>query len=186
MNQRASATGGVKTMNLGRRRLGTLMGLLVAPLVALALGLGPGNTAAQGGAAVSIVDFAFQPASIEVPVGSTVTWTNTGAVPHTVTSDSGAFDSGQLSPGASFSQTFDTAGTFTYHCSIHPQMTGTVVVTGGQVAPAGEQTAASQTTQMPRTGTGNMTPAHNQTLAILAGALAMLFAIGAHLAYRRI
>jgi plastocyanin len=83
---------------------------------------------AQDATAVSIANFAFQPASLQVAVGATVTWTNADSTAHTVTSDTGAFDSGPLAPGASFSQTFTTAGTFTYHCQIHPFMTATIVV----------------------------------------------------------
>jgi plastocyanin len=83
---------------------------------------------AQDATAVSIANFAFQPASLQVAVGATVTWTNADSTAHTVTSDTGAFDSGPLAPGESFSQTFTTAGTFTYHCQIHPFMTATIVV----------------------------------------------------------
>src|SRR5215212_6574164 len=112
--------------------------LLALSITAFTLGTGIRSVHAQSANAVSIVDFAFQPASIEVPAGSTVTWTNTGAVTHTVTADDGAYDSGQLKPGTSFSQTFTTPGTYTYHCEIHPQMTGTVVVTeaAASAAPA--------------------------------------------------
>src|SRR4051812_40386937 len=56
----------------------------------------------QDGAAVSIANFAFQPASLQIAAGSSVTWTNADSTAHTVTSDSGAFDSGQLAPGATF------------------------------------------------------------------------------------
>jgi plastocyanin len=83
---------------------------------------------ASGGAAVTIVDFAFQPGLISVPAGTTVTWTNSGAAPHTVTSGMGVFDSGTISSGASFSTSFSAPGTYMYHCSIHPNMTGTVQV----------------------------------------------------------
>lgn len=93
---------------------------------------------------IDIVDFGFNPGTIEVPVGSTVTWTNTGAAPHTVTSDDGAFDSGALQPGDTFSATFSAPGTFAYHCDIHPAMTATVVVTGSaSAAPAGQEGAAA-------------------------------------------
>jgi plastocyanin len=79
-------------------------------------------------ASVSIVDFAFQSPSITVSVGATVTWTNTGSTTHTVTSDSGIFDSGDISPGDNFQFTFENAGVYHYHCSIHTFMTGTVTV----------------------------------------------------------
>ena len=85
---------------------------------------------ATGGksASVKIVDFSFNPGEIKVAKGGKVTWTNEGTAAHTVTADNGEFDSGQLDPGKTFSQTFTTAGTFTYHCQNHPSMTGTVVV----------------------------------------------------------
>ena len=57
-----------------------------------------------------------------------MTATNRDAAPHTWTSDTGAWDSGNLDTGASASHRFDTAGTFTYHCEIHPSMTGRIVV----------------------------------------------------------
>ena len=82
----------------------------------------------HGARAVAIKDFSFQPASISVAVGSTVTWTNNDTTGHTVTADDGSFDSGTVAPGATFSHTFDTAGTFTYHCNIHPSMTATITV----------------------------------------------------------
>ena len=81
---------------------------------------------------VQVVDFAFEPATVTVPVGSTVTWTNAGSRPHTVTADDGSFDSGRLDPGEQFSQVFDQPGTFTYFCGFHPDMQGTIVVTEQQ------------------------------------------------------
>lgn len=90
-----------------------------------------------GATKVAIADFSFSPSTITVSVGTTVSWTNGGGTTHTVTSNTGVFDSGMLAPpnaqtgtpGATFSYTFSSAGTFAYHCSIHPQMTGTVTVT---------------------------------------------------------
>jgi plastocyanin len=86
---------------------------------------------------VSIVDFAFNPKTITVPVGTTVQWTNNGNAPHTVTSTSGspAFDSGTLNSGDTFRHTFTTAGEFSYRCSIHPSMTGKVIVAQAQSGP---------------------------------------------------
>jgi plastocyanin len=83
---------------------------------------------AAGGNGVSIKNFAFNPGSITVPAGTTVTWTNDDSAGHTVTADDGSFDSKTIASGDSFSQDFATAGTFTYKCTIHPSMTGTVVV----------------------------------------------------------
>jgi plastocyanin len=86
------------------------------------------SAAAGGPGAVTIKDFAFAPGSITVPAGSTVTWTNQDSASHTVTADDGSFDSKALATGATFSQAFPKAGTYTYHCSIHTSMTATVVV----------------------------------------------------------
>ena len=71
---------------------------------------------------------AFGTSPVTVSVGTIVTWTNSDTLTHTVTSDSGAFDSGSLAPGAKFSFTFQTRGTFPYHCTPHPGMVGAIVV----------------------------------------------------------
>ena len=71
---------------------------------------------------------AFNPAELDVAVGTTVTWTNSDSTAHTTTSDGAGWNSGTLQPRAQFSTTFSTAGTFRYHCSIHPDMVGSVVV----------------------------------------------------------
>jgi plastocyanin len=76
----------------------------------------------------TIADFAFDPATLEVSVGTTVTWTNNDSAAHTVTADDGSFQSGRLEQGESFSYTFDTPGTFSYHCEYHANMTATVTV----------------------------------------------------------
>ena len=77
---------------------------------------------------VSISNFSFSPASISVKKGTTVTWTNQDSAPHTVVGDNGGPESQILSRGTSYSYTFDTTGTFAYHCSIHPSMQGGVTV----------------------------------------------------------
>ena len=94
-------------------------------------GASPSQSAgpATGEDSATIADFSFSPAALTVTAGTTVTWTNTGSAPHTVTADDGSFASDSLSKGKTFSQAFPTAGTFTYHCSIHRQMTASVVVT---------------------------------------------------------
>jgi plastocyanin len=86
----------------------------------------PGNGDVSG--EIDIVDFGYQPATYEVSVGTTVTWTNTGNAPHTVTFDDGSVDSGQLASGETFEHTFDDEGTFDYLCTVHPSMRGTVTV----------------------------------------------------------
>jgi plastocyanin len=77
---------------------------------------------------VTLANFAFSPTTITVKVGTAVTWTNKDGTTHTVSSDTGAFDSGNLAPGGKYSYTFSTAGTYGYHCSIHSYMKGTVIV----------------------------------------------------------
>jgi len=71
---------------------------------------------------------AFGPDTVTVAAGDTVGWTNLDATDHTVTSDDDGFDSGNLSEGGTFEQTFDEVGDFAYHCEIHPAMTGTITV----------------------------------------------------------
>lgn len=79
---------------------------------------------------VQIVNFDYSPDPITIQQGTTVKWTNADSTTHTVTSDtSGVFDSKFLNRSQSFSFTFNTAGTFAYHCDIHPFMTGSVKVT---------------------------------------------------------
>lgn len=81
---------------------------------------------------IDITNYAFSPANATVKVGTTVTWTNKDAVGHTVTSDDGSdggLDSKLLNQGETYTKTFDKAGTFTYHCTAHPYMKGTITVT---------------------------------------------------------
>ncbi len=77
---------------------------------------------------LAIQNFAYQPANIQVRVGTTVTWTNQNNVPHSVTFKNGLKDSGLLSQGQSFSYTFNTPGTYQYYCTVHPYMVATVTV----------------------------------------------------------
>jgi plastocyanin len=96
------------------------------------------SPAAVSGAEVKIVEPPFRPPQewtytpdeISVKLGTRVDWTDTGAVAHTVTADDGtSFDSGSIDPKASFTLTPTAAGTFAYHCTFHPWMKGTLVVT---------------------------------------------------------
>jgi plastocyanin len=86
------------------------------------------TTTPSSGNSVTIQNFAFNPASLTVTKGTQVTWTNNDSTNHTITSDSGAFASDQVAPGGTFSFTFNDAGTFPYHCSIHTSMKATVIV----------------------------------------------------------
>lgn len=114
------------------RRSPVVLALCLAAIAAL----GP-SSALAADPAVKIVDFGFEPATITVRQGEAVIWTNGGSRQHTVTADDGSFDGGNLGPGDPYGNVFDTAGTFTYHCAIHPdRMKGTVVVTAVHATPA--------------------------------------------------
>jgi plastocyanin len=88
-----------------------------------------GTSTAAATASVMMKNIKFDPDSLTVAAGTTVTWTNEDSVAHTVTSDDGLFDSGNINKGDTFSYTFDKPGTYDYHCTLHPpNMIGTVVV----------------------------------------------------------
>jgi plastocyanin len=91
----------------------------------------PGPAPTGSPVSVKIAQLAFSPASVTVPVGGTVTWTNSDAVDHTVTSmGRGPLGSATMNAGGTYSYTFTTAGTYMYYCAVHPDMMGTVVVSG--------------------------------------------------------
>jgi plastocyanin len=77
---------------------------------------------------VTMSNFTFSPATLTVAAGTVVIWTNQDSVTHTVQSDTGVFESGNIAPNATFQYKFDTPGSFGYHCSPHPFMKGTIVV----------------------------------------------------------
>jgi plastocyanin len=87
-----------------------------------------GSGATGGGAAVDIEGFAFSPEALEVQAGQEVTITNDDSTEHTFTLDDGSYDSGHLAAGSKATHTFDTAGSYSYHCEIHSSMKGTVTV----------------------------------------------------------
>jgi len=87
-----------------------------------------GAGAAAGGTAVEMRAMAFAPTRIEVNAGGTVEWTNHDQLPHTVTADDGSWDSGPIAPDGTWRHTFDKPGTYAFHCTPHPFMTGVVVV----------------------------------------------------------
>jgi plastocyanin len=90
---------------------------------------GDDTEAVAEGTMVDIKDFAYVPDSVEIPVGATVTWTNSDTAPHTATAkDREALQSGTLNQGDSYSQTFDQPGTFDYFCEFHANMKGTIIV----------------------------------------------------------
>jgi plastocyanin len=132
-------------------RFTRLAGLVaLAVLAALGVAYPSSAGAVQATQAVRIIDFAFEPAALTVAPGTRVTWTHAGQAPHTVTSDTGAFDSGRLTGGQTFAFTFTSAGTFAYHCEIHPNMRARVVVQAAAPAPA--MAGAPRPAALPSTG----------------------------------
>jgi plastocyanin len=96
---------------------------------ALACVLAP-LAAQTNGVAVVIDNFVFSPERLTVKVGTTVTWTNHDDIPHTVAAKDRTFKSKVMDTDESFSFTFSTPGEYTYFCSLHPHLTGTIVVEG--------------------------------------------------------
>jgi plastocyanin len=117
---------GVCISSLGTAAMMTVV-LLMAGSLTVAV---KAQSAAPATAEVKIDNFSFAPATLTVAAGTTVTWTNRDDIPHTVvsTDDPRAFRSKVLDTDEKFSYTFTKAGTFPYFCSVHPKMTGTVVV----------------------------------------------------------
>jgi amicyanin len=107
--------------------------LVLIALTAAALFMGAVEaaepTTAPAMVQANITGYKFDPGVITVAVGTTITWTNQDDVPHTVTSTDKHFkSSGALDKGDSYSYTFTTAGTYPYYCTVHPFMTGKVIV----------------------------------------------------------
>jgi plastocyanin len=108
---------------------------LVAPVMIAVLLLSAGSRSvtaddkpSAANAEVKIDNFVFGPETLTVPVGATVTWTNKDDIPHTVVSTDGVFKSKVRDTDEKFSYTFTKAGTYPYYCSVHPKMTGKIVV----------------------------------------------------------
>jgi amicyanin len=97
-------------------------------ILALVAGLASGQALAAD-AQVKIANFTFDPPTLTVKAGTTVTWVNADDIPHVVSEKDGKFRSSALDTDDKFSQTFSTAGTVEYFCAIHPHMTGKIVVT---------------------------------------------------------
>lgn len=118
------------------RRTRVYIAALSGMLMTMGMYAGMPRTAAKAeqnepaGMEVKIDNFSFTPATANVRVGTTVTWTNRDDIPHTIVSseEPKAFKSKVLDTDEKFSFTFKNAGTFAYYCSIHPKMTGKIVV----------------------------------------------------------
>ncbi len=141
------------------------MAILLFALAGIAAGAGVVLAMPAGRASVAIVNFAFQPATVTIRAGDSVTWTNRDDTPHTATGDGGWFDTGLLMKGQSGNVTFTTPGTFGYYCAPHTFMRGTVVVLS----------ASSETPDtLPATGD----EVTREAPAILLGVLALIFLSG--------
>ena len=151
--------------NEGVRARSVAASWLAAAVVSLALLALPLVAFAATTATITVKDFAFQPKTVTIRVGDTVTWANADTTTHTVTSN-GNWDTGGFAPGTSRSITFGTAGTYPYFCNLHSIMFGTVVVLpSGVPSPAATlapATSASTATAPP----SNALP----TVAVLAAA----------------
>jgi plastocyanin len=119
-----------RTMTKNKARIA---GLAVPVMIAMLLLAGSPSVKANdqpstANAEVKIDNFSFGPQTLTVPVGTTVTWTNRDDIPHTVVSTDGVFKSKVRDTDEKFSYTFTKAGTYAYFCSVHPKMTGKIVV----------------------------------------------------------
>lgn len=119
-----------------------ILALLLMGVVAVSGCTSQNNTTTSPNT-VNIQNMAFNPSSLTVPVGTTVKWVNMDSTTHTVTSDTGVFNSGNLNNGQSFSYTFSQAGTFPYHCSIHTNMHGTITVSSAATSTSGSSGSSS-------------------------------------------
>jgi plastocyanin len=93
-----------------------------------AAGGGCSTSSEAAAVTVNIQNFAFDPPEVTAAVGETIGWTNADAAPHTATTDDGGCDTGNIAQDASAGLVFDAAGTYPYHCNVHPNMTGTITI----------------------------------------------------------
>ena len=132
---------------MGARRRSTLVAMVAGGLLAGAMA----GSVVAADESVSIANFAFSPGTVTIQEGDSVTWTNDDSTPHTATGN--GFDTETIGPGESSTVPFATAGTYAYVCSIHPQMSGTVVVEAAATAPPTEA-PTDPPTAAPTTGGG--------------------------------
>ena len=154
-------------MRLRRRHA---LALLMGGIFALSLGAG---LALAADPSVKITEtnekYSFTPQAITVALGSSLTWTNATDKPHTITADDGSFDSGTVDENKTYSQTFSTAGTIAYHCTIHTYMTGTITVLAGGLTPP-----PTDTEPLPH----NAAPSMSSLALILGGLVLVVVALG--------
>lgn len=152
--------------------LGIALGALLAgPMAAAAA------TASAQIVACPTATACYSPNPIRISVGSSVAWTNNHTLAHTATADSGAWDSGTIAPGATSSAiTFNTPGTFAYHCNFHANMHGTVIVSAAATAtPAASARPTTSTRALAQSG-GGIASVPVETVLAVAGLV--LLAIG--------
>jgi plastocyanin len=172
--------------------------LYLAILSTAAMLISAPAASAQDEMTVSIQDFFFDPDQLTVAPGTTVTWVNEGEAPHTVTSTDGKeLDSATLQPGDTYSFTFkdDDAGeTYAYQCTIHPQMTASVNVSGGggttSSASASMSTSASASASPSASASASVSPKMPETGGVPLPLLAAVALVGsgilAMIAMRRV
>jgi plastocyanin len=162
---------------MATRRLLQFVGAFL-PALLFALHVSGAMTAQAAQSSVTIQGFAFSPTPLTVQVGDTVTWTNMDSAPHNATANNGGFKTPDLQQGQSASVTVTTPGTYTYICTIHPNMKATLIV----------QAATTGTTPgLPSTGGGGMAT-HSiglPTMALSIVGLSLLLALGVIVARRR-
>jgi LPXTG-motif cell wall-anchored protein len=138
---------------------------------------------------VTISDFQFSPGTVTVNVGDTVTWSNNGPTGHSATANDGSFDTGILQKGSSGSHTFSQAGSFSYICTPHPFMKGTVVVQAAASGNSGDttgggDTSSGTTSTDSQADSGPALPSTGMDVGGLALLGLMTLALGAYLRRR--
>jgi plastocyanin len=113
---------------------------------------------------VNIINFGYDPQQINVPVGATVVWLNSDVEPHTATGDAGEWDTGVLEQGQTANFTFATAGTYSYFCTVHPEMGGIIDVIGPATA-----TPTQTATATPTGGSPTVTATFSATATLTLG-----------------
>lgn len=134
----------------------------LASVLAIGSASGADGTVAMSG-------FAFDPATVTIEVGDSVTWENQDGVAHTATGSGGAFDTATVGGGRSATVTFDTAGAFAYACTIHPTMQGSVVVEAASAPTDAANITPAPTDAVPPDRDGDTDP-----IGVIAGLLAVL------------
>lgn len=140
----------------------------------------PVKVSIPNGTSTNTASPGYSPATITVVIGTnnTVTWTNNDIAVHTVTANDKSFDSGDIAPGASFSFTFTTPGTYPYHCIYHSWMSGTVIVKAAEAVTATTSSTSPQTssTTTSSTSTGGGVPEFPFQLLVVSAFTALVVA----------